>query len=241
MHPLTITKQISKNYFYIVIKIQMKNILITGASGNLGKARLEAFEKESEFHVNITSREEIHGSSHLKAFYVDLMDETSAKTLVEELIETQQHIDAVIFLTGAYVSGDVTQNTSATIQKMIAVNIATAHNIAAPLMQINRHQKKALNFIFIGAKAAMNPSAAKSNIAYALSKKMLYHYVEIVNESENKYGTEAYIILPGTLNTQFNREAMPDADFTKWTNPEDIALCIKKIVEGEQIEKVISL
>ncbi len=219
----------------------MKNILITGASGNLGKSILAAFETESEFHINITSREEIHGSSHLKAFYVDLMNEASAASLVHEIIETQQHIDAVIFLTGAYIQGDVTQNTSTDLQKMISVNVATAHNIAAPLMQINRLQKKPLRFIFIGAKAAMLPAASIENAAYALSKKMLFNYCELINESENKYGTLAYIILPGTLNTAFNREAMPGADFSKWTNPDEIAMCIKKIVEGEQTEKVISL
>jgi len=219
----------------------MKNILITGASGNLGKSILAAFEKESEFHINITSREEIHGSSHLKAFYVDLMDEASAASLVHELIETQQHIDAVIFLTGAYIQGDITQSTSTDLQKMIGVNVATAHNIAAPLMQINRRQKKPLHLIFIGAKAAMQPASSIENAAYALSKKMLFNYCELVNESENKNGTLAYIILPGTLNTAFNREAMPGADFSQWTNPDDIALCIKKIVLGEQVEKIISI
>jgi len=219
----------------------MKNILITGASGNLGKSILASFEKESEFNINITSREEINGSSHLKAFYADLMDESSAASLVHELIETQQHIDAVIFLTGAYIQGDITQNTSSDIQKMIGVNVSTAHNIAAPLMQINRHQKKPLHLIFIGAKAAMNPASSVENVAYALSKRMLFNYSELINESENKYGTLAYIILPGALDTASNRKAMPDADFSKWTNPDDIALCIKKIVLGEQVEQIISL
>jgi NAD(P)-dependent dehydrogenase (short-subunit alcohol dehydrogenase family) len=219
----------------------MKNILITGASGNLGKAILAAFEKESEFHINITSREEIHGSDHLKAFYVDLMNEASSAALVNEIIENQQHLDAVVFLTGAYIAGDITHATSPDIQKMIGVNVATAHNIAAPLMQINRDQKKPLHFIFIGAKAAMDPASAVTNVAYALSKKMLFHYSELINETENKYGTLAHIILPGTLNTAFNRESMPDADFSTWTNPDDIAHCIKQIVLGEQVEKVISI
>jgi short-subunit dehydrogenase len=87
----------------------------------------------------------------------------------------------------------------------------------------------------------MSPASSVENVGYALSKKMLFNYSELVNESENKYGTLAYIILPGTLNTAFNREAMPDADFSQWTKPDDIAMCIKKIVEGEQTEKVIPL
>lgn len=216
----------------------MNNILITGASGNLGKSILAAFETESEFHINITSREEIQGSNHLKAFYVDLMDEAAAASLVHELIDTQQSIDAVIFLTGAYLQGDITQNTATDMQKMVSVNVATAHNIAAPLMLINRHQKRPLHLIFIGAKAAMQPSSSIGNIAYALAKKMLFNYSELINESENKYGTSAYILLPGALNTAFNREAMPNADFSQWTKPDDIAQCIKEIISGEQTEKI---
>jgi short-subunit dehydrogenase len=219
----------------------MKNILITGASGNLGKSILAAFETESQFHINITSREEINDSSHFKAFCVDLMDEASSASMVHKLIETQQHIDAVIFLTGAYVQGDITQTTSKDLQKMIGVNVATAHNIAAPLILINRQQKRPLHLIFIGAKAAMQPASSIGNVAYALSKKMLFNYIEVINESENKYGTLAYIILPGALNTAFNREAMPDADFSQWTKPDDIASCIKKIVSGEPAETIISI
>jgi len=217
----------------------MKNILITGASGNLGRAIVAAFEQAEDYHINIVSREELQGSNHLKAFHVDLLDEVSAASLVEEIIETQQHIDAAIFLTGGYVGGDITQNSAADIQKMMAVNVATAHNIASPLININRHQKRKLSLIFIGAKAAMKLSSAVNNMAYALSKKTLYHYVTLINESENKSGTSAYILLPGTLNTGFNREAMPDADFAVWTKPGDIAFCIRQIVEGVQTEPII--
>jgi short-subunit dehydrogenase len=124
---------------------------------------------------------------------------------------------------------------------MMAVNVATAHNIAGPLININRPQKRKLSLIFIGAKAAMELSSAVNNIAYALSKKTLYHYVSLINESENKSGTSAYILLPGTLDTAFNREAMPEADFTEWTKPADIALCIRQIAEGLRMETVIEL
>jgi short-subunit dehydrogenase len=219
----------------------MKNILITGASGNLGRTIVAAFDQADEYHINVISREEVHSNNHLKNFHVDLLDEVSAASLVEEIIETQQHIDAVIFLTGGYVSGDITTNSTADINKMMGVNIGTAHNIASPLIKINRHLKNELKLVFIGAKAAMELSSAVNNLAYALSKKALYHYVSLINESENESGTSAFIILPGTLDTAFNRESMPDADFTKWTKPADIALCIRKIAEGLQTEMVIEL
>jgi NAD(P)-dependent dehydrogenase (short-subunit alcohol dehydrogenase family) len=36
-------------------------------------------------------------------------------------------------------------------------------------------------------------------------------------------GISANCVLPGTIDTPQNREAMPDADFGKWVTPEAIA------------------
>lgn len=219
----------------------MKNLLITGATGNLGKTILAALEKEEGFHINITCREEVPGTEHLKAFHVDLMNETAAADLVQEIMETQGQLDAVIFLTGAYVSGDITQSTSSDLQKMMGVNVITAHNIARSLMQWNRQHPKPLQLIFIGAKAAMDNHSAIHHVAYALSKKMLFEYCNLINQSEHKNGTLAHILLPGTLDTAFNREAMPEADFSQWTKPADIAACLLKILSGEERNTVIQL
>ncbi|MBC7935192.1 MAG: hypothetical protein H7Y86_07520 [Rhizobacter sp.] len=84
-------------------------------------------------------------------------------------------------------------------------------------------------------------SSAVNNRAYVYPRRTLYHYVRHINESENKSGTSAYILLPGILDTGFNREAMPDADFTEWTKPGAIALRIKEIVEAAQTEPIIEL
>jgi NAD(P)-dependent dehydrogenase (short-subunit alcohol dehydrogenase family) len=40
---------------------------------------------------------------------------------------------------------------------------------------------------------------------------------------ENKdAGLTAHVVLPGTMDTLANREAMPDADFSKWIQPKDV-------------------
>ena len=44
---------------------------------------------------------------------------------------------------------------------------------------------------------------------------------------ENKdAGVAANVILPGTIDTPANRKAMPDADVSKWVQPESIAKLI---------------
>ena len=180
-------------------------------------------------------------TNHIKAFHVDLMNEFSTAALVAEIIETQGQLDAVIFLTGGYMAGDLSQTSASDIHKMIEVNFNTAYNVAAPLIKMNRLQHKKTRLIFIGAKAAMDNNAATHNVAYALSKQLLFHYTEQINTSEKVYGTEAYILLPGTLDTVFNRNAMPDADFSSWTKPDTIADHIHKIIDGLQLNAVIEL
>jgi NAD(P)-dependent dehydrogenase (short-subunit alcohol dehydrogenase family) len=40
---------------------------------------------------------------------------------------------------------------------------------------------------------------------------------------ENKdAGLTAHVVLPGTMDTPANREAMPNADFSKWIQPRDV-------------------
>lgn len=219
----------------------MKNILITGASGNLGKTLLAAFEKEDAYHLNITTREKTSETSHLKAFHADLLNDLSATSLIEEIVETQGQLDAVICLTGGYMAGDLSQTSASDIHKMIEVNFNTAFNVAAPLIKINRLQHKKIRLIFIGAKAAMDSKSAVPNVAYALSKQLLFHYTEQINTSEKVFGTEAYILLPGTLDTAINRNVMPDADFSSWTKPETIIDHICKIIDGLQLNAVIEL
>ena len=49
---------------------------------------------------------------------------------------------------------------------------------------------------------------------------MLIRTVALENEDA---GLTANVVLPGTMDTPANRKAMPDADFSKWVQPKDVA------------------
>lgn len=60
-------------------------------------------------------------------------------------------------------------------------------------------------------------------VAYALSKGLLFHLAELINEHGRKKNITATVIVPSTIDTLANRKAMPEADTTKWIKPEAIA------------------
>ena len=49
---------------------------------------------------------------------------------------------------------------------------------------------------------------------------------ESLAEELKEYGVNVNMIIPGTMNTPGNRASMPDADQSKWVEPEEIARVI---------------
>jgi dihydropteridine reductase len=97
-------------------------------------------------------------------------------------------------------------------------------------------------FVVIGATAALSPTPGM--LGYGLSKVGAHHFIQSLGETTGKSATtksrrqkarrlrknSAYLdtlsvvgILPTTIDTPSNREAMPDADFNQWTQPAHIA------------------
>ena len=52
---------------------------------------------------------------------------------------------------------------------------------------------------------------------------MLFKLAELLNAAGNTANIVTTVIVPGTIDTPANREAMPKADFSKWVAPEEIA------------------
>jgi dihydropteridine reductase len=96
----------------------------------------------------------------------------------------------------------------------------------------------------IGATAAL--SSTPGMLGYGLSKVAAHHFVQTLGDSTGKAATPKakrkasrklqarqhgeYLdsltvvgVLPTTIDTPSNRDAMPKADFEKWTHPADIA------------------
>jgi NAD(P)-dependent dehydrogenase (short-subunit alcohol dehydrogenase family) len=59
--------------------------------------------------------------------------------------------------------------------------------------------------------------------AYAISKAAILRLTESMAAEVKDYGITVNAILPGTIDTEANRQSMPQADFTKWVKPATIA------------------
>ena len=80
-----------------------------------------------------------------------------------------------------------------------------------------------VQIFLIGSKPGLTAKEGKGKIAYGLAKSMLFRLAENMNDEAKGTNVVVNVVVPGTIDTPPNREAMPDADFSKWTKPEAIA------------------
>ncbi|WP_035360844.1 SDR family NAD(P)-dependent oxidoreductase [Dyadobacter alkalitolerans] len=211
----------------------MENILITGGIGNLGKTVVQTLA-EGGYHLHLAVRKDVENSAGNVSFYpTDLADSEQADAFVQKVLAENTKIKAGVFLAGGFQPGNLAETSMDDITKMVNLNFATAFNVAHKLIA---HFKTVGGgkLIFVGSKAAMDFKNAGSNFAYSLSKQLLYNFSDLINQSEANAGITSHILLPGTIDTVTNREAMPNADFSQWTIPAAIARTIQDILSGKE-------
>ncbi|MBI1940394.1 MAG: SDR family oxidoreductase, partial [Acidobacteria bacterium] len=62
--------------------------------------------------------------------------------------------------------------------------------------------------------------------AYAVSKGAVRQLTEILADEVRQYDIRVHCVMPGTMDTEANRRAMPKADFAEWVKTQDVARVI---------------
>ena len=213
----------------------MKNIIITGANGNLGSAVTNLFLDKGYNVVAVVAANAKEGfikHERLDTQTVDLSNEKSAAAFIEAAIEKHGQIHAALLLVGGFTMGNIEKTSGEDITKQISLNFNTAYFAARPLYR-HMQQHKQGNIVFIGARPAISPAFGKDLVAYSLSKSLLFRLAEFINEESKGTNITATVVAPSTLDTPLNRNSMPDADPANWVKPEDLAAILEFAVSDK--------
>jgi len=207
-------------------------ILITGANGNLGSEVVKHF-LENGFRVIAIDGKEDHlkfasGNSDFQFHSINLVDEAAVESLIENVLKNE-NITAGFLLAGGFAMGNIKETDAAEFRKMIDLNFFTSYSIARQLYA-SMQTRGAGRLAFVGARPALDPGAGKNMTAYAISKSMIFRLAEIINAESKDQDITATVIVPSTIDTPPNRSSMPNADFSKWVTPKQIAELLMMIV-----------
>jgi NAD(P)-dependent dehydrogenase (short-subunit alcohol dehydrogenase family) len=221
----------------------MKNVIISGANGNLGKFVTKKFMDEG-WHVDAfvqpgTYMEGFEKSELLKVIMVDLAFESEVNEIAQKVMTERKQIDACVMLAGGFVMSDFTNTDYELLQRMFHLNFFTAYNLVSNISVKMMSQPDGGQFVFMGAKPALDAEAGKGAIAYALSKSLLFELSELLNAEGKDKNISSAVVVPSIIDTPANRNAMPDADFSQWIQPDKLASLIFSICNKEKKEKKI--
>ena len=204
----------------------MKTVLITGAAGNLGKACVEKFLAEGYKVIATVTPGKTLGyevKGDIETYDADLSSEATVETVISQVIARHKNIDAALLLVGGYASGGIAETNGDTLKKMFTLNFDTTYFVARPLFQQMLKQSTGGRLVFVGARPALRAKDANKSLGYALSKSLIFKLAEVLNAASSDKNVTASVVVPSTIDTPVNRQAMPNADFSSWVKAEDIA------------------
>jgi NAD(P)-dependent dehydrogenase (short-subunit alcohol dehydrogenase family) len=204
----------------------MKSAIVTGASGNMGQAVVKKFlEQGYQVTGTVIPNDPVTmniNDKHFDKVVVDLASEESAMEFVSSFIGKKQSIDAAVLTVGGFAMGKIADTRTSDINKQFRLNFETAYNVARPVFGQMIKQGSGRIFL-IGSRPGSDMHNSKGMVAYGLAKSLLFRLAELMNDEAKGTGVVTCVIVPSTIDTPQNREAMPDADFNKWVKAEDIA------------------
>jgi len=200
-----------------------KIVFITGAKGGLGSFVTRRFLAAGATVVG-TSRsisKEDFPQPNFIPLAVDFTQAAAVHDAIASVIGRFGKLDVLVHVLGGFASGQtVAQTDDATWEQMRDLNLTSAFYVLRAAIP---HLRKSGTgrIIAIGSLTAVAPHSRLG--AYVTFKAALSTLVQTVALENKDAGLTANVVLPGTMDTPANRKSMPDADFSKWVQPGDVA------------------
>jgi NAD(P)-dependent dehydrogenase (short-subunit alcohol dehydrogenase family) len=214
------------------MKIELKDkiVLISGGTGGLGTHVTRAFlDANAIVFVSYTKEEYFKdlkkrlqsGTERLFGVKNDILDDKDVKQMVSTVVEKTGRIDVLINLVGGFLADTSVIHTSdEQWDNMLALNLKSAVNACRNVLPVMMKRKTG-RIINVGARPGL--TGAGGMAAYAASKAALINFTQSLARECRSENITANVIIPDTIDSPANRNAMPDANFNEWISGDSLA------------------
>ncbi len=214
----------------MVERFSGKVAFVTGGTGALGRVVSEALYTEGAALAITYIHDEQAASlpeplkaekTKLALFKADVTDEEQVKSAFRGTVERFGTVDYLLNIAGGYLEKTpIEQLQLKDWEYMMNLNLKSAFLCTREALKIMR-KKGSGRIINISAMAAISPSAGRG--AYGISKAAVVTLTKIAAEEVKGTDITVNVIAPSVIVTEANVRSSPDADYSKWVKPEEVA------------------
>jgi NAD(P)-dependent dehydrogenase (short-subunit alcohol dehydrogenase family) len=216
------------------------SIVVTGAAGGLGPALVRFLVSRGDRVAAIGSP---RSSERLQTLQQEFgskcigiaMDVNSPPDWEQALAQIDKQIGApwgAALLAGGFQGGGLFHEADEAVwQKMFSVNLETARHSMRALLP-GMVQRRVGSIVAVGSQVIERPWKGAGAAAYTAAKSAVVALARTVAAEVAKDNVRVNAILPGTIDTDANRAAMPKADKTGWVSPESLSEVIGFLLSG---------
>jgi len=204
--------------------------IVTGGTGALGSsvaldllrsgARVVVTYRSEKERAALEARAgELRGN--LECAQVDLTQAPDVERLVGGVLTKWLRIDYLVAVAGGFAAGKSYESDDKTWDHMLNLNLRSLILCLRSCVPVMIRQ----NFgrIVTVSSGSILRGGGAGIAAYAVSKGAVRQLSEILADELKAYDIHVHCILPGTMDTEANRLAMPKADFSRWVKTEEVA------------------
>ena len=158
-------------------------------------------------------------ATHLYAQHADVTSEGDFEGFLRGVLDAHRRVDILVNGVGGFAGGDLASTSLADWDRMLALNLRSAVigcRAVLPTMTAARFGR----IVNISSRAVLPP--AGGFIAYTVAKAGVITLTQAFAR-EVPSGITVNAVLPSTMDTPANRQAMPDADRTGWVSTDAVA------------------
>jgi NAD(P)-dependent dehydrogenase (short-subunit alcohol dehydrogenase family) len=209
-----------------------RSVLVTGASGGLGGAVVDAFRADGWRVVAPVRRDLRNADGVVVVSGVDASDPGAVARAVEVAAgDPVAPLRAVVNLIGGYAGGaKVHELPVEDFERQLTTNLRPTYLVTQAALP---HLVAAGggSVVCVSSRAAVAPFAGASG--YVTAKAAVIAFAQAVAVEYRGDRVRCNTVLPSVIDTPANRAAQPDADHSRWVQPAEIASVIRFLAGDE--------
>ncbi|WP_184057068.1 MULTISPECIES: SDR family NAD(P)-dependent oxidoreductase [unclassified Paraburkholderia] len=199
-----------------------KVIVITGAFGQLGRAvTAEVLCQKARAALLDIAEEDAPNRAHF--WRVDLASLADTQIAMGAIAAEFGRIDGLVNVAGGFTWQTLESSSDlAAWHRMYEINAMTC--VTASMAALPYLLKDGGRIVNVGAAAAVRGATGMG--PYAAAKSAVARFTESLSDEIKHRNVAVNAVLPSIIDTPQNRADMPNADFSAWVTPQDVAQAI---------------